>query len=194
MSECTCDQHPPIFTVPTEETLTGSDAHPAGNQLYLDLRARFDPASVKTMVETDQGLVRRLREWNEPHGVRRTTLWYLAERAGMTMEQYESSLFDDSPYSYLDPGVASTVLALAVYGAVPTTSCNGGVFGDEHYHPLPLVAFYASPAHGKGIVKVAKRVGMHIEQSVALNCPMIWHAEIDPFLEFARLLNAQVSP
>jgi hypothetical protein len=191
MAECSCDKNPPVFAVPAEDALARRAGFLAGNHLYQDLRDRFDSAAVSLILETDRGLVRRLREWNEPTSVKRTIMWYLAECAGLTMEQFECDLFESSPFSYLDPGVASAVVSLAVYGAIPTTSCNGGVFGDPHFHPLPLVAFHAAPEHGQVISRIAKRVGMHMEQSEALNCPMMWHTEVDPFLEFAELLRVE---
>lgn len=42
----------------------------------------------------------------------------------------------------LDLGVCAVSLALASFGCVPVSSCNGGAFSDGHHEVYPLVAFY----------------------------------------------------
>lgn len=183
-----CQHSPPVFELPEDgHFLDGR--RPAGNQLYVDLRARFSTENVIDVIELDRGLVHRLKEWDDPETVRRTILWYLAEKAGMVMERYEDDLFYKSAFSYLDVGVASSVAVLAAYGALPITSCNGGVFGDEHFHGFPLVAFYSDAKRGEAILRAAEQSGMYIQQNVATESPMLWHPEIEPFLDFARALH-----
>lgn len=187
-----CRHDPPVFGLPSEERLAVEAGH-GGNQLYTDLRRRFNWGNIDPIIELDRGLVRRLREWDDPHTVRRTILWYLAECVGMTMERYEDSLFDSSPFSYLDPGVASTVVTLAAHGAIPITSCNGGVFGDDHFHSMPLVAFYAGRQQSSAILQAALQVGLSLEQNGATQSPMLWHPKIEPFLAFAQILREQAT-
>lgn len=43
----------------------------------------------------------------------------------------------------LDPGIAAAALSFSALGAVPFSSCNGGLLGGNHREEHPLVAFYA---------------------------------------------------
>jgi len=60
----------------------------------------------------------------------------------------------------LDPGVASTVAALAAAGAVPVTSCAGGPGHSERH---PLVLFWAEAAVLAPILAAAEEAGVFVE-------------------------------
>tara|TARA_Y100000034_G_C6705179_1_gene311220 strand:+ start:53 stop:550 length:498 start_codon:yes stop_codon:yes gene_type:complete len=65
----------------------------------------------------------------------------------------------------LDPGVASTVIALLAIGAVPFTSCSGG---PGHYEQHPLVAFWAREDQMTHILAAAEQTQVEV---CAVNSP-----------------------
>lgn len=59
----------------------------------------------------------------------------------------------------LDLGVGAAVVALSVMGAAPISSCNGGVFGDEHASSVPHILFSIDPSAVPPIELAAEAAG-----------------------------------
>lgn len=172
--------------MPAEEQIVDG-AFPGGNKLYRDLRGRFTAEDALETLPIDTELVKRLRKAPPDYGWE-ITIEYLAKLWGTEPRFYLERGFDESPFSFLDVGVASSVVALVALGAVPVLSCNGGTVPGCHHHPHPLIAFYAAAPLEALIMSAVKRSGLEIEQSDFTNGPLIASMEIDPFLAFARIL------
>lgn len=100
---------------------------------------------------------------------------------------YEGALGDDAyeeVYSLcLDPGVASTVAALAALGACPVSSCSGG---PDHYEKHPLVFFWCDEEQLKICQEAATEAGVNLE-GVSTPGFLVWHEHsIEPMRAFAK--------
>jgi hypothetical protein len=112
---------------------TGHDAaHDSGlggNRQYGDLRGLYWSDACEAFALEGE-LMRRIETAADPE----------EECLLIEDEQYEDP--DDGLFG-LDIGVASSVAALSAARCVPSSSCNGGAFGEGHHEAHPLVAFYA---------------------------------------------------
>jgi hypothetical protein len=106
----------------------------------------------------------------------------LANRAAIDLDTYWNDHFEDTPFAHLDVGVASSVVALVALGAAPIISCNGGTFTDPHFHPHPLIAFFAPRKTGRVIKDAAYTAKLHLEQNGFTKSPMLASLRIEPFL------------
>jgi hypothetical protein len=107
------------------------DSGLGGNRQYNDLR-RLSWAEARRVYELETDVIARLEASDDSED----------EWAAIEDELYEEP--DDHLYG-LDPGVASTVVALSAARCLPFSSCNAGAFGGHHYEIYPIVAFYARP-------------------------------------------------
>jgi len=85
----------------------------------------------------------------------------------------------------LDPGVASTVIALAAIGACPVTCCNGA---PGHFEQHPLVFFWGEAEHVAKVEAAAAKVeGVEV---VGQSGGILAYTELDVNLmrEFALVL------
>ena len=171
-----------------DEALVASGATPGGNRLYADLRGTFDWNDARRTLREDRVIARHLRSLTSYWAMREEASCVLAERAGIDPETYWLDQFEASPFSHLDVGVASSVVALVALGAAPIISCNGGIFDDAHFHPHPLVAFFAPTEAGDMILDAARTAKLHIEQNEFTKSPMIASLRIEPFFRFASIL------
>lgn len=76
----------------------------------------------------------------------------------------------DEFFSALDPGIASTVLALGAVGCIPFWSCNGGAFGGDHSSPVPIVRFFAKAEHIIVLAAAAEKSGAKLHQDEHGRC------------------------
>jgi hypothetical protein len=84
----------------------------------------------------------------------------------------------------LDPGVASTVAALAAMGAVPISCCRGGT---GHYEEYPLVVFWGAAEHREPIEKAAEKVKASLEYS--MGCIIVSADVVGVLMDFAEELE-----
>lgn len=175
------------FGMPEEEMLV-TGAFPGGNRLYKDLRGRYTWADARTTLREDRAISRHLRSLLSSWEMREEAAEVLAVRANMDLDVFWDEYFPASPFSHLDVGVASSVVALVALGAAPIISCNGCVFGDPHFHPHPLIAFYAPATSEQAIVEAARAAKLHLEQNDFTKSPMLAALRIQPFLRFADIL------
>lgn len=95
-----------------------------GNRQFVDLRG-VSSKEVKNAFEFEA-----------------TFLHMLAD--GYDYECALECLFEDERNFFgLDAGIASATLVLSALGAIPFSSCNGGLLGGVHQEAHPLIAFYA---------------------------------------------------
>lgn len=84
----------------------------------------------------------------------------------------------------LDPGVATTVAAIAASGGVPVSSCNGG---PGHYETHPLVFFWCPEVLLPRFQKAADQTGVNLTGTSG--GILVWHENsIEPMREFAKAL------
>lgn len=76
----------------------------------------------------------------------------------------------DEFFCALDPGVASTVLALAAAGCIPFWSCNGGAFGGDHTSAVPIVKFFAKAEHVTVLAAASEKSGAKLHQDEHGRC------------------------
>lgn len=173
------------FGMPDPDVLE-PDQPVAGNYQYKDLRGA-SWSDVMDVLCQDRELSPRLKIATD---VDDEIKKYLGARSAVPVveEDDRDELFWDSVYSYLDPGLASTVLALSAAGAAPVFSCNGGIFGDEHFEKFPLVGFYASEEVGRKIEILACSAGVILEFNRISETPVLSCLEIEPFMRFAELM------
>jgi hypothetical protein len=100
-------------------------------------------------------------------------------------ELYET---DDEGLFGLDIGVASAVVALAAFGCIPFSNCNGGAYGGRHHEEHPLVAFFARPAHFPILTDAAEEAdaGLERDSSGAL---LLYTDDIQNMNKFAEALE-----
>jgi hypothetical protein len=98
-------------------------------------------------------------------------------------------LCDNEVYTLgLDPGVASTVAALAALGAVPVTSCSGA---PGHFETHPLVLCWVEEAHVPVILDVADEVGAQVE-GVGTRVLIYTEGDVSLMRDFAQALIRRV--
>jgi hypothetical protein len=91
----------------------------------------------------------------------------------------------------LDPGIATSVLAISAAGAAPLTSCRGG---PGHYEQHPLVGFWAERETWERIRAAAIQAEIQCGAS-GYNSLMVWvetPEEIQKMREFAKILMASL--
>ena len=89
----------------------------------------------------------------------------------------------------LDPGVASTVAALAATGCIPFTSCNGGLAGGLHAEKNPLVGFFAKPDMLPHLIASAKAAGTGlVNDQTSGSALVVFSDRIETMQSFARKL------
>ena len=94
------------------------------------------------------------------------------------------SLGDNMLYMLgVDPGVATTVVALSVIGACPVTSCSGG---QGHYESHPLVLCWCSKEQFVTIAKAAEATGVELAGVSTPGILIYTHEGIDKMREFSR--------
>lgn len=134
--------NPHSVGLPDEDTMSCEDGL-VENHFYIDLRwVGLDDFDRFWTQEED--LLQFIEDGGDPE----------ADEAGET--------FCDNEVYFLglDPGVASSVAALAALGAVPFSSCTGGPgHGETH----PLVAFWAAEEHIPTILDAADEVGVLVD-------------------------------
>jgi hypothetical protein len=98
--------------------------------------------------------------------------------------------FEDNEvyFTDIDPGVATTVAALAAAGCCPVTSCSGS---SGHYESHPLVLAWV-PIHAWPLIE-----GAAVEEEVCLTgvggAVLVWHwDDIEKMRAFARNLAQRV--
>ena len=99
----------------------------------------------------------------------------------------------DEFFSALDPGIASTVLALGAAGCIPFWSCNGGAFGGEHSSPFPIVRFFAKVEHIIVLAVAAEKSGAKLHQDEHGRCAVSADG-VDVMRPFALALREACSP
>lgn len=112
----------------------------------------------------------------------------LAFAGDLASEEAQVRFEDDECWAMgFDALIGSTVISLALAGAVPLSSCAGGAGHAERH---PVVAFWSDEAHIGPILEAARASG--VEVSGVLGDPpslMVWHADdVLRLREFARCL------
>jgi hypothetical protein len=153
------------WQLPDEETMTCEDGL-VQNHYYRDLR---------------------WMEWSDYDQIAEDELLLLTcghEEGSDAYEGFAIQGDNQCWYLDLDPGVASTVAALAAVGAVPVTACRGG---EGHYEKYPLVAFWSGPEHKEAIEAAATQVGADLE--AVLDCLVVSSSEVGTLMDFAEALE-----
>lgn len=88
----------------------------------------------------------------------------------------------------IDPGVASTVAALAALGAVPFTSCNGAA---GHVETHPLVGFWAEIDLAPQLSLAAKTAGVELVGLGGMGLLVFHEYDCGPMIAFAEALRDQ---
>lgn len=144
----------------------------AGNQHYLDLRAA-SLSDLAHALDSEAALILEVRRSEDPAEAE------LAVYASRPPDDERESLWN------MDLGVASAAVALAVAGACPFTSCNGGAFGGAHDKTRPQVRFYLQDAELDFLRDWAEKAGAWIEaRDDALT---LVAQDLDVLLCFARI-------
>jgi hypothetical protein len=99
----------------------------------------------------------------------------------------------DEFFSSLDPGIASTALALGAVGCIPFWSCNGGAFGGDHSSPDPIVRFFAKAAHVPALTAAAEKSGAKLHQDEHGRCAVSAEG-VDVMRAFALALREACIP
>lgn len=114
--------------------------------------------------------------------------WVIAERELLEhpelleAEEETDDLVENEVWaSGLDPGVATTVAALAAIGACPVTSCNGF---PGHYETHPLVLVWCNEEQLSRILRAAEEVGVEVT-GVSTPGVLVWSRAIDKMMAFA---------
>jgi hypothetical protein len=132
---------PSCVGLPDEETMTCTDGL-VENHYYRDLRW-MDLEGYQVIRADEDALLTYVEDGNDPGS-----------------DEAWEEFCDNEVYRLdLDPGVATTVAALAALGAVPFTSCTGG---PGHYETHPLVGFWATEEHLLKVLEAADEVGVEV--------------------------------
>jgi len=139
------------------------------NHFYRDLRG-MDKGDFGCMWDEEQELLDYIASGKDPE-------------ADEAWEQF----CDNDVYRLdLDPGVASTVAALAAIGACPVTSCAGG---SGHFEQHPLVLFWGEQEHLDKVLAAAKEVeGIEVEGVGEPGILVYTHGDVSLMREFAQVL------
>lgn len=114
-----------------------------------------------------------------------------ADDLAAALDSISDELYEDDEGLWgLDIGVASAVIALSAAGCIPSTSCNGGCFGDHHHESYPLVSFYAKPAWVPNLLAAAEeaKIGLINEDSGSI---LVYASNISSMMLFAINLIAR---
>ena len=137
------------------------DDIPMGNLEYVDLRS-LNVDDVRDALRAED----------------RVLPWLLADKGRETYDDEMNEVMPDECYwlQGLEPGVASTVAALAAIGAWPLTSCAAGP-DEGHEEPFPLVVCWlADQIQAAAVIRAAEAVlrpgspGLAVESS--------WHGHV----------------
>lgn len=142
------------------------------NHYYIDLRWMGLEDFERIRSQEDE-LLQFIEEGGDPE----------ADEAGETFCDNEVYLLG------LDPGVASTVAALAALGAVPFTSCTGG---QGHYETHPLVGFWAAEEHVRMVLEAADEVGVLVEAVSPFGLLAYTLGDVSVMRDFAEALVKRV--
>lgn len=175
------------FGLPNETALV-TGANPGGNKLYVDLRGQYNWSDARKALVEDRALVRHFQSLIGPYEMRWEAAEALAARKDLDTDDYWNGDFKMSPFSFLDVGIASSVVALIALGGAPIISCNGGVFDDPHFHPHPLIAFYAPRDAEPTVLAAARYAKLRLEQNDFTRSPMLAAERVQPFIRFAAAL------
>jgi len=157
---------PPTLGLPDEETMA-CEAGLMVNHYYRDLRW--------------MGLEDFDRIWDAEVEL----LEYVADGGDLSSDEASVDLCDNEVYMLdLDPGVASTVAALAALGAVPVTSCTGE---PGHYERHPLVGFWATREHVPDLVAAADEAGVYVT-GTDLGLMVFTESDVSLMRDFAQAL------
>lgn len=163
--------------------------------MYVDIRGRYNWTDARKALADDRAIAKHLRSLVDYWEMRDEAAAVLATRANEDLVDFWNGDFQNSPFSFLDVGVASSVVALIALGGAPIISCNGGAFDDPHFHPHPLIAFYAPLEAGSAILAAARHADLILEQNDFTHSPMLAHERIEPFMRFAaELCRINASP
>jgi hypothetical protein len=158
-----------------ESDMCEDDCNLDCNREYRDLRgASWEDAS--RVLALEESLLERLKS---------------ADDLATTLDSISDELYEDDEGLWgLDIGVASTVMSLSAAGCIPSTSCNGGCFGDHHHESYPLVSFYAKPAWVPYLLAAAEeaKVGLINEDSGSI---LVYADNISSMMLFASTLIAR---
>lgn len=158
-----------------ESDMCEDDCNLDCNREYRDLRgASWEEAARALALE--ESLLERLKS---------------ADDLATTLDSISDELYEDDEGLWgLDIGVASTVIALSAARCIPSTSCNGGCFGDHHHESHPLVSFYAKPAWVPYLLAAAEeaKVGLINEDSGSI---LVYADNISSMMLFASTLIAR---
>jgi hypothetical protein len=99
----------------------------------------------------------------------------------------------DELFASLDPGIASTALALGALGCVPFWSCNGGEFGGDHSSLVPTVKFFAKAEHVTALTAAAEKSGAKLHQDEH-GCCAVSADRVDVMRAFALALRDASGP
>ena len=147
-------------------------------------------------MSTDQGLFanhyyRDMRGFDEEDFAR---IWADEE----TLLAYEGDLGSDEAYEEfqdnelfildLDPGVASTVVALSAIGACPYSSCSGD---PGHRETHPLVVFWADQDILSKVLESAATAGVEVEGVEPTGIIVYTLSDVSLMREFAQVLMGQ---
>lgn len=134
---------------PDNTSISGEEHYFGGNYSYWDLRDMTWTEARR--VHADEGAyVDSIAKADDPE----------TEEESVSEELYESL---GVLYS-LDLGIASSVIALSAAGCIPFSSCNGGLFTEDHREEYPLVAFYARIEHVPLLLACAEISGCGLSQ------------------------------
>lgn len=143
-----------------DETDAASDSLEANHYYMADVRlARWD--DVDSVLEREREVLPLLASADDAESEWETQ----SERISATADGVADEFF-----SALDPGVASTVLALGAAGCIPFWSCNGGAFGGDHSSPVPIVKFFAKAERITVLATAAENSGAELDQDKHGRC------------------------
>jgi hypothetical protein len=152
---------------PTAEQASGG--YLSGNREYWDLRTL---------------------SWNDAERAYENEVKHFAllDDAGIGRADAVYDILMDELYESDDVGVASSVAALAAAGCIPSSSCNGGEFGDGHHETHPLVTFFAKAALIDLLIEAATSAGIGLEESADGQCLVAYSDDVMKMHLFAKEL------
>lgn len=142
-----------------------------GNKAYDDLRGMTWDDVLETL-DRERTIVSGLLDASNP---------------GESYEKFEEERLNDLGADLLwglDPGVAASTIALSALGAIPISSCNGGVYGGKHLEAYPLIAFYIAAASPDVLLAYAEVAGAGLVLD-RYGCAQLFAQTCTPLLAFA---------
>ncbi len=166
-----------------EEADAASDSLEANHYYMADVRlARW--ADVNIVLERESALLALLAAAEDAETEWESQSAHIAADADCVADEFFSSL---------DPGIASTALALGAAGCIPFWSCNGGVFGGDHSSPVPIVRFFAKAEHITMLAAAAESSGAKLHQDEHGRCAVSAEG-VDVMRAFALALRDACIP